>query len=231
MAPRPCAAASSRSIRSTASLVAPYVLVGRVVDVSRIGTSSGSPYTAAVDENTKRGTPYFVTASSNSLVPQTLLCQYSEGSTIDCPTSDFAARCTTPSNAAALRTSPAVVMSASTNEAPAATASACPVERSSRTVTCVEQETADDTADVPGTAGDEQIHRADPSSARSRSMSPRSGVAVRIALATSSGCTSLMNAPIADSDPARYFSLPGARRMENSSRCKYPRSRSTRTGA
>src|SRR5579864_8192887 len=37
--------------------------------------------------------------------------------------------------------------------------------------------------------------------------------------AAASGTTSLANAPIPDSDPARYFSLPGARLMVNSSRC------------
>jgi hypothetical protein len=47
------------------------------------------------------------------------------------------------------------------------------------------------------------------------------------ACAASSGRTSLMNTPIADSDPARYFSLPGARRTLNSCKCKYERSRST----
>jgi hypothetical protein len=35
-----------------------------------------------------------------------------------------------------------------------------------------------------------------------------------------SGETSLMNTPVADSDPARYFSLSAVRRMENSSRCR-----------
>ena len=49
--------------------------------------------------------------------------------------------------------------------------------------------------------------------------------------ATSSGFVSVMNAPIPDSEPARYFSLPGARRNENSCRCNHQSSRPARTGA
>ena len=60
---------------STASFDAPYGLVGRVGAVSTIGTSSGSPYVAAVEEKTSRGTAVARIASSSARVPPTLVRQ------------------------------------------------------------------------------------------------------------------------------------------------------------
>ena len=62
----------------------------------------------------------------------------------------------------------------------------------------------DDRADVTGTAGDQQPH--EPTS-RSR-------------WAMSSGRMSVTKAPMPDSEPARYFSLSTARRIEKTCRCK-----------
>ena len=78
------------------------------------------------------------------------------------------------------------------------------------------QQRANDTADVPGTAGDQQLHPA----SRSRS-------------AASSGRMSPIHTPMPDSVPARYFSLPGARRTDSTWRCR-PNSAApgtSRTGA
>ena len=58
---------------STASLLAPYGLVGSARVSSVIGISSGSPYVAAVEEKTILGTPRSRTASSRASVPPTLL--------------------------------------------------------------------------------------------------------------------------------------------------------------
>ena len=49
--------------------------------------------------------------------------------------------------------------------------------------------------------------------------------------AAASGAMSLAKAPMPDSDPARYFSLPGARMTVNSSRCRAKSSPPRRTGA
>ena len=49
--------------------------------------------------------------------------------------------------------------------------------------------------------------------------------------AARSGSMSLAKAPMPDSEPARYFSLPGARRIVNSSRCRANSSRSAWRGA
>jgi UDP-arabinose 4-epimerase len=53
-------------------VVSPYGLMGRVACPSVIGTSSGSPYTAAVDENTSRRTDASIMVRSNASVPSTL---------------------------------------------------------------------------------------------------------------------------------------------------------------
>ena len=55
--------------------------------------------------------------------------------------------------------------------------------------------------------------------------------AARSRSAICSGVTSLIQAAIPDSDPARNLSLPGARRRENSCRCSRVRSRPVWTGA
>ena len=57
-------------------------------------------------------------------------------------------------------------------------------------------------ADVARTAGYQQLHPA------SRSLR-----------AASSGSTSLIQTPMPDSLPARYFSFPGARRIDSTCRC------------
>src|SRR3954468_17335145 len=78
-APRPCATASLVIMWSTASLEAPYGLVGRVGSSSVMGTDFGSPYVAAVEEKTSRRTPASRMAPSSSRVPATLLRQYFSG--------------------------------------------------------------------------------------------------------------------------------------------------------
>ena len=55
--------------------------------------------------------------------------------------------------------------------------------------------------------------------------------ASRSRAAIRSGIASLIHAPAPDSEPARYLSLPGARRSENSCRCSRVRSRPVWTGA
>src|SRR5690606_33951821 len=75
----------------------------------------------------------------------------------------------------------------------------------------VEQLAGDDRPDVAGAAGEQQFHEVTSVAGRARS---------RRRAATSSGRTSVTNAPIADSDPARYFSLFGARLIENNRRCR-----------
>ncbi len=88
-----------------------------------------------MEENTILPTPVTRIASSSASVPPRLLSQYSEGLATDSATSDFAAKCrtaSTPSASMALacsRTRPSV------KAAPAGTASACPVDRSSRMAT------------------------------------------------------------------------------------------------
>src|SRR6185436_9552345 len=92
---------------STASFVQPYGLVGATAASSVIGTSTGLPYTAAVELNTRRETPAARTASSRASEPTTLVCQYSSGRWTDSPAAIFAAKCSTPSNpASAVSTAP-----------------------------------------------------------------------------------------------------------------------------
>ena len=80
-------------------------------------------------------TPISRIASSSASVPPRLVDQYLAGSATDSPTSDLAAKCNTAS-APSASTSAAQSRSVSlTNVAPAGTASACPVDRSSSTVT------------------------------------------------------------------------------------------------
>src|SRR4051812_636005 len=64
----------------------------------------------------------------------------------------------------------------------------------------------DDGSDVAGAADHQRLHRATVVTSRNRA-------------AAVSGLMSFTNAPIADSEPARYFSLPTARRMVKTSRC------------
>ncbi len=101
---------------------------------STIGTWSGSPYVAAVEEKTRRRTPAVRIASSRAMVPPTLLSQYFSGFTTDSPTWEKAAKWSTPSNDASSHLA-ASRMSPSMNEAPAGTPSRKPVERLSRTTT------------------------------------------------------------------------------------------------
>src|SRR3954471_18052493 len=69
-----------------------------------------------------------------------------------------------------------------------------------------EQLPGDDGTDVAGAADHQRLHRATVVTSRNRA-------------AAVSGLMSFTNAPIADSEPARYFSLPTARRMVKTSRC------------
>ena len=50
-----------------------------------------------MEEKTSRGTAFSVIASSSTLVPYTLVRQYSDGLATDSPTRDFAAKCSTAS--------------------------------------------------------------------------------------------------------------------------------------
>src|SRR5215469_9408515 len=83
-------------------------------------------------------------------------------------------------------------------------------------VAAIGQHRRDDASDVPGSTGDQQSQG---------TLSPRSTAAA------ASGAMSLMNEPMPDSVPARYFSLPGPRRMVNNSRCSANSWRPTVTGA
>ena len=65
MARKPWHAAYQRMAPSNASFVSPYGLIGSVRSASAMGTRLGSPYTAAVDENTIRGTRRSRSASSS----------------------------------------------------------------------------------------------------------------------------------------------------------------------
>ena len=88
-----------------------------------------------MEENTIVRTPISRIASSSAIVPPRLADQYLAGSATDSPTSDLAAKCSTASvpsastSAAQSRSVPLM------NAAPAGTASAYPVDRSSSTVT------------------------------------------------------------------------------------------------
>jgi hypothetical protein len=119
---------------STASFDAPYGFVGASAASSRMGTSAGSPYVAAVEEKTSRRTPDSRMAARSSMLPPTLLRQYLSGFCTDSPTWECAAKCSTPSYEGS-STSAASWMRPSTKPAPAGTASRNPVDRSSRTVT------------------------------------------------------------------------------------------------
>src|SRR5690606_6917649 len=74
-------------------------------------------------------------ASSSASVPPRLLDQYRPGFSTDSPTSDLAAKCSTASKPAPSSTCAASVIDPCTNRAPAGTASAWPVDRSSSTTT------------------------------------------------------------------------------------------------
>src|SRR5712691_1290158 len=135
MAPRPCIRAYSESVVSTATFDAPYGLVGRTGAVSGIGTCSALPYAAAVEEKTIRDVPATRIASSRASVPPRLFDQYLAGFATDSPTCEWAAKCSTasvPSPSAALASARSVPWM---NVAPGGTASANPVDRSSRTDT------------------------------------------------------------------------------------------------
>ncbi len=109
--------------------------MGRVGSVSVIGVRSGSPYAAAVEENTIRPTPVSRMASSRARLPPRLCDQYRPGLATDSPTSDLAAKCSTASVPSASTRAASSRSVPRTNVAFGGTASACPVDRSSRTVT------------------------------------------------------------------------------------------------
>ncbi len=88
-----------------------------------------------MEENTIRRTSAARIASSSARVPPTLVAQYRCGACTDSATSDLAAKCSTASNPPPASTGPASVTEARTSSAPSGTASACPVDRSSSTVT------------------------------------------------------------------------------------------------
>ena len=80
-------------------------------------------------------TPISRIASSSATLPPRLLDQYLAGSATDSPTSDLAAKCSTPSVPSASTSAAQSRSVPLTKVAPAGTASACPVDRSSSTVT------------------------------------------------------------------------------------------------
>jgi hypothetical protein len=89
----------------------------------------------AVDENTSRRTPAARIASSTRSAPTALLPQYFSGACTLSPAAMNAAKCSTPSKSG-VSTSPIVSCTRPrTNRAPAGTAAATPVDRSSRTTT------------------------------------------------------------------------------------------------
>src|SRR3954463_6219391 len=73
------------SIRSTINLLSPYGDSGCSGCSSSTGTTGGVPYTAHVDENTKRETPLASNDSSSASVLPTLLWKYISGFSIDWP--------------------------------------------------------------------------------------------------------------------------------------------------
>ena len=88
----------------------------------------------------------------------------------------------------------------STPSAPVGVAGGAIVEHDDL-VPLLDQQTGDDGADVSRAADDERLHRATGTTSRSR-------------WAAVSGLMSFTKAPIADSEPARYFNFPTARRIE-----------------
>ena len=105
------------------------------------------------------------------MVPATLVRKYLVGSVTDSPTSDRAAKCSTPSNPAPT-TSPsagASRTSTSTKVAFGGTAQSWPLDRLSATVTGVpgvDQLGGDHAADVAGPTHHEKFHRLTVSKAR-----------------------------------------------------------------
>ena len=125
----PCARASSVSIRSIASFVFPYVFTGTLGVSSVMSSTSGSPYVAAVEEKTIRLTSAARIASSRFSAPSTFPRQYCSGTSWDSPTSESAAKCSTPSNPRATTsfTASASSRSTSTKSAPSGTAPRWPL--------------------------------------------------------------------------------------------------------
>src|SRR5215469_1733154 len=80
-------------------------------------------------------TPAERIASSSASVPPRLWLQYRPGFATDSPTSDLAAKWNTASTPPASTAAASARRSPRTNRAPGGTASACPVDRSSSTVT------------------------------------------------------------------------------------------------
>ena len=146
-------------------------------------------------------TPISRIASSSAIVPPRLADQYWAGSATDSPTSDFAAKCRTASIAVGQHLGGAVAQRALDERGPGRHRVGVPggqVVEHGDLMPGRDQLRGDDAADVPGAAGDEHSHKASLS-----------------LCAASSGTMSLIHTPIPDSVPARYFSLPGARRIDS----------------
>src|SRR5258707_1658327 len=79
------------------SLDSPYGLIGFWGVSSSIGTRSGVPNVAQVEENTRRRTRFSTMAFNKLSPPHTLLWKYLYGFCIDSATSAFAAKCMTAS--------------------------------------------------------------------------------------------------------------------------------------
>src|SRR5256885_7295065 len=75
----------------------PYALTGAYGSVSGIGTCSGIPYTAAVDEKTMFLIPVFNMAVNREREPAVLLWKYTSGILMDSPTAIQAAKWITAS--------------------------------------------------------------------------------------------------------------------------------------
>ena len=104
---------------------------------------SGSPYTAAVDEKMIRPVPATRMASSSASVPPRLFAQYLAGFATDSPTCELAAKCSTASMPRSASTLAALsLIEPRMKAAPPGTASSCPVDRSSRTVTSCRRATS-----------------------------------------------------------------------------------------
>src|SRR5437867_4267223 len=72
----------------------PYGFVGCCGCSSEIGTVSGSPYVAQLDENMNRLTPASRNAPINAMPCATLFSKYDAGCATDSPTYANAAKCT-----------------------------------------------------------------------------------------------------------------------------------------
>ena len=168
------------------------------------------------------GTPCSAIASSRARVPITLVCQYFAGLVTDSPTSDLAAKCSTASNSPPASTSALRPMSRLHELDAGRDDVGVPgraVVQHHHLVPLGHQQPGHHRTDVTGAADHQSLHAL--IAFRVVDAGPGGGNGRRraVAAAATSGVMSLTKAPMADSEPARNFSLPTARRMEKISRC------------